>query len=523
MSSPGRSRSRRSWRFDLSGRLLGRVLGSGLVGAALLAAAPARAIEEVIIEFPLLDMEVLVRVPELEDPALLRQGTSDLAELDRASRGMLGPKLAEVFNQPVPVGLVNLAEGSVGSPLLEQALLVLSSLGSVEGADQEFTGLELQEALQAASANGPPTLLSLIKAIPGDRVRFNLGRIREVSEQVLAQRRRTDALIASLPAAPVSAVSEVAAPAVRRSEQSLVVAHRPEPLQLVLLQPAEGGNGRLVLISHGLWDGPRSFEGWGQRLAQAGYTVVLPRHPGSDEQQQQELLRGQVPPPAPEELVFRPKDLSAVIDGAAAGQLDGVSVSSDRVVVIGHSWGATTALQVAGVSTTSSRLQARCDDLRDPERNLSWTLQCSWLDAAEEASLGDRRVIAAVAVSPPLALLFPEGAGRELQSRVLLVSGSNDWVVPPDPEAVTPISRGATTALGHRLVLANGGDHFNLRPGNGTSGGVLGNLVLAWTDGAFSAGAGVKPREGAPSLLGTTDWGHAQIPLVDVSNHLQPQ
>lgn len=523
MSSPGRSRSRRPWRFDLSGRLLARVLGSGLVGAALLAAGPVRAIEEVIIEFPLLDMEVMVRVPELEDPALLRRGTSDLAELDRASRGALGPKLAEVFNQPVPVGLVNLAEGSVGSPLLEQALLVLSSLGSVEGADQEFTGAELQEALQAASANGDPTLLSLIKAIPGERVRFNLGRIREVSEKVLAQRRRADALIAAVPAAPVPALAEAPAPAVRRSEQSLVVTHRPEPLQLVLLQPAEGGNGRLVLISHGLWDGPRSFEGWGQRLARAGYTVVLPRHPGSDEQQQQELLRGQVPPPAPEELVFRPKDISAVIDAAAAGQLDGVSVSSDRVVVIGHSWGATTALQVAGLPTTSSRLRQRCNDLGDPERNLSWTLQCSWLDAAEMASLADRRVIAAVAVSPPLALLFPEGAARELQSRVLLVSGSNDWVVPPDPEAVIPMSRGVGTALGHRLVLANGGDHFNLRPGNGTSGGVLGNLLLAWTDGAFAAGAAVRPGEGAPNLLTTTDWGHAQIPLVDVSDDLQAE
>jgi predicted dienelactone hydrolase len=525
MLSPGRSRRRRQpRRTDAQGRqpgrLLGRLLSSALLGAGLLAAPPARALEEVIIEFPLLDMEVMVRVPELEDPALLRQGTSDLAELDRASRGALGPKLAEVFNQPVPVGLVNLAEGSLGSPLLDQALLVLSSLGTVEGADQDFTGDELQAALQAASANGEPTLLSLIKAIPGERVRFNLGRIREVSEQVLAQRRRTDALIASVPAAPVPAALPAGLP-VRRSDQSLAVEHRAEPLQLVVLRPAEGGNGRLVLISHGLWDGPRSFEGWGQRLAAAGYTVVLPRHPGSDEQQQKELLRGQVPPPAPEELLNRPKDLSAVIDGAAAGRLAVGPVNSDQVVVIGHSWGATTALQVAGLPTTSSRLRQRCNDLRDPERNLSWTLQCSWLDAAEMASLADRRVIAAVAVSPPLALLYPQGAGGEIQSRVLMVSGSNDWVVPPDPEAVNPISRGGAIALGHRLVLANRGDHFNLRPGESGSGGVLGNLIVAWTDGAFAAGEGARPFEGAPNLLGTSSWGHAQIPLVDVSDHLQ--
>ncbi|MGL6134377.1 MAG: alpha/beta hydrolase family protein [Prochlorococcaceae cyanobacterium] len=520
MPTPGRSRRRRHPRFY---GLMGRLLTSALLGAGLLTAGPARAIDEVIIEFPLLNMEVTVRVPELEDPALLRQGTSDLAELDRASRGALGPKLAEVFNQPVPVGLVNIAEGSVGSPLLEQALLVLSSLGTVEGADEEFTGAELKEALEAAAANGAPTLLSLIKAIPGDRVRFDLGRIRAVSERVLEQRRRTDALIASLPASPVPPAEAPGAQAVRRIEQSLAVEHRAEPLELVLMRPGEAANGRLVLISHGLWDGPISFEGWGQRLARAGYTVVLPRHPGSDERQQQELLRGQVPPPAPEELLLRPRDLSALIDAAAAGRLDAGSLNSDQVVVIGHSWGATTALQLAGLPTSNAELRRRCNDLKDPERNLSWTLQCSWLDYAELAARGDRRVIAAVAVSPPVALLLPEGSGRELHSRMLVVSGSRDWVVPPDPEAVIPMSLRGTTLLGHSLVLANGGDHFNLRPGDGPSGGVLGSLIVAWTDGAFAAGETVRPSEGAANLLGSSSWGHAEVPLVDVSNHLQAE
>jgi hypothetical protein len=129
-------------------------------------------------------------------------------------------------------------------------------------------------------------------------------------------------------------------------------------------------------------------------------------------------------------------------------------------------------------------------------------------------------VIAAVAVSPPLALLFPVGSGSQLHSRVLLVSGTRDWVVPPDPEAVLPASHGATKH-GHRLVLAKGGDHFNLRPGDGAQGGVLGSLVLAWTDGAFAAGDRARPAEGAASLLTRADWGHGQIPLVDVSERLQ--
>lgn len=499
------------------------VMATALLGGNLLAAGPARAIDEVVIEFPLLAFDLIVRVAELGDPALLRQGSSDLAELDRASDGALGPKLSEVFNQPVPVGLLTIAEGSEGSPLLEQALLVLSSLGTVEGADQEFTGAELLEALQAVSADGQPTLLSLIKAIPGERVRFNLGRIREVSEQMLRQRRLSEKLIAAVPSAPVAAGPVTAALPVTRTEQRLQVKHRPEPLDVVLLEPAKGGNDRLAVISHGLWDEPLSFEGWGRRLAAAGYTVALPRHPGSDQKQQREVLTGKLPPPTPEELLLRPKDITAVINAVGDGGLAAGSVDSERVVVIGHSWGATTALQVAGAPTSDALLRDRCIDLDDPYRNLSWTLQCSWLDAAGVGSLGDRRVISAVAVSPPLVLLFPPGSGRQLNGRVLIVSGSRDWVVPPDPEALMPLSRGEALRLGHRLVLAQGGDHFNLRPGESADGGVLGSLLVAWIDGAFAAGEGARPAEGVAPMFSTSDWGHAQIPLVDVSERLQAE
>jgi hypothetical protein len=102
---------------------------------------------------------------------------------------------------------------------------------------------------------------------------------------------------------------------------------------------------------------------------------------------------------------------------------------------------------------------------------------------------------------------------------VLLVSGTRDWVVPPDPEALEPMARGGGQ-LGHRLVLAQGGDHFNLRPGERADGGVLGNLLLAWTEGAFAAGEAARPRDGAPNLLTTPGWGHELIPLADVTGRL---
>jgi hypothetical protein len=130
----------------------------------------------------------------------------------------------------------------------------------------------------------------------------------------------------------------------------------------------------------------------------------------------------------------------------------------------------------------------------------------------------DARVISVVAVSPPTSLLFDQGAAQGMTGRVLLVSGSHDWVVPPDPEAINPMAR--SRPLGNRLVLAKGGDHFNLRPGTSADGGILGPLILAWTKGSFAAGAGVRPSPNASSFLTDSGWGNSQIPLRDITSRL---
>jgi predicted dienelactone hydrolase len=297
----------------------------------------------------------------------------------------------------------------------------------------------------------------------------------------------------------------------------IAVAHRKEPLSLVVVEPQAGGNGRLVLISHGLWDSPKSFLGWAKLLASQGYTVILPRHPGSDSSQQQAVLEGKAPPPSPKELALRPMDLKAAIDQVGSLGLRS-PVNNQQVVVLGHSWGGTTVLQMAGVRPKDTNLLEQCNDVDDPNRNLSWTLQCSWLQGVDQAAISDRRVIAAAAVSPPASLLFPRGASNDLNGRVLVVSGSRDWVVPPDPEALDTMR--SAHRRGNQLVLVNGGDHFNLRPEERSDGGVLGPLLLAWSDAAFAAGEGARPRPDAPPLLAGGAWGNAEMPMVDATRHL---
>lgn len=489
-------------------RVLAPLLGLGLGLGAL----PAPALQRVELKLPLLETGFSLDLEDLASDRQPMSGTSDLAQLDQALDGLISRRLRELFLRPLPVQSQAVAGQLAGSALLEQALLAASTLGRVDGLQEPADSTALAAAVEKAAARGDLTLLALLQALPGQSVTVDLDQALVLLRRLRSQQDEAERLATSLPPATLDPALAAAGPArFERSIRRLVVGHRSEPLELVLYSPAGGaaadGPSRLVVISHGLWDGPESFEGWARHLASHGFTVALPRHPGSDAGQKQAMLSGRVPPPDPVELSLRPRDVSAVAD-ALAGQ------AGNRIVVIGHSWGATTALQLAGAVPSSNKLRQRCDELDDPGRNLSWVLQCSFLSSADRSGAGDRRVIAAVAVSPPLSLLFDQGAAASMHGRTLLVSGSRDWVVPPDVEAIEPFGR--TAAAGHALVLVKGGDHFNLRAPAAGTGGPLAALLLAWVQAAFAAGEQARPAPQAPALLPAGGWGDSALPMVEV-------
>ncbi|MFM7264404.1 MAG: alpha/beta hydrolase family protein [Cyanobium sp.] len=489
--------------------LLAWLLG---LAAPLAWSAPAAALQRVELQLPVLDLVFDVKVSELGDANTLANGSSDLAEIDRATDGVLGTRIAELFGAPLPVTTNALVRNAVGTPMFEQALLMASTIGSIDGVPPDLDGNELATALQQASASGPLTLQSLLKALPGESATINLENALLGLRRLKNQFRPAQEALTRLPAATPDPTQGALGPLTPvRSTAQITVRHRAEPLQMVVIRPEQKANGRLVIISHGLWDGPPSFEGWATYLASHGYTVVLPLHPGSDSSQQRAMLSGKTPPPGPQELRLRPLDVSAVIDAVGSGAVPGLSgIDTQRVVVLGHSWGATTALQLAGATPSSRRLKARCENPADPDRNLSWVLQCSFLDAADRAALADPRVVAIVAVSPPLNLIFDTGAGQKMNARALLITGSRDWVVPPGPEAIRRFLK--PSIAGHQLVVASGGDHFNLR--GHSEGGPLRALLLRWVDAAYAAGPALAPAPGARPLLTSADWGNEEIPLV---------
>ena len=300
------------------------LLRTAAATAVIAGALPVGAIEQVQIRFPFVDESFNLKVSELADPQALLNGNSDLAELDRATDGVIGRGLLQVFKTPLPIS-GGVFDQATDSPLVNQSLMVLSSMGALEGLPTKtLTAAQLSAAINKSAVGGQVTLLSLLQALPGDTARVDLARMVFLMNRNARQRQRTEQLVNSLPAASSDAgLSGAGSLAVQRAQLSLPVAHRPQPLQLVLIQPTTQPNGRLVVISHGLWDGPESFEGWANHLASRGYTVVLPLHPGSDKDQQQAMLNGEVPPPSPSELRLRPLDVTAVLDAVQANRVQG--------------------------------------------------------------------------------------------------------------------------------------------------------------------------------------------------------
>lgn len=130
-----------------------------VLAAAIAASPPALALEQIELKLPLLDTTFTIQLAELSDPRALLTGNSDLAEFDQATGGAIGRRLVELFNTPLPLQSLAVARQVVPSPLAEQALLLLSSLGGVDGLPADVSSDTVLQVLDRASGRGSLTML----------------------------------------------------------------------------------------------------------------------------------------------------------------------------------------------------------------------------------------------------------------------------------------------------------------------------------------------------------------------------
>ena len=216
----------------------------------------------------------------------------------------------------------------------------------------------------------------------------------------------------------------------------------------------------LIVISHGLGSDRSTFAYFARHLASYGFAVAVPEHPGSNASQIQNLLEGFANDVTPaEEFINRPLDITYLLDRIEADY--GGQIETQDVGIIGQSFGAYTALALAGAELNFTTLDTACQDL-DKSFNVSLFLQCLALELPQETTpsdLKDSRITSAIAINPLTSAVFGREGMSKIDIPVMLVSGSADPVTPALPEQIRPFTW--LKVPEKYLVLMKGGTHFS--------------------------------------------------------------
>ncbi|WP_326544121.1 alpha/beta hydrolase family protein [Pseudorhodoferax sp.] len=119
-----------------------------------------------------------------------------------------------------------------------------------------------------------------------------------------------------------------------------------------------GGNGRLVVVSHGSGGSPWPHFDLGQALVAAGFTVAMPRHAGDNFQDASDA--------GPVSWTRRPQEVSQAIDAVAAlaapgGRFAPLRLDLQRVGAYGMSAGGITVLTLAGARWSPAEFVRHCE------------------------------------------------------------------------------------------------------------------------------------------------------------------
>ena len=359
-----------------------------------------------------------------------------------------------------------------GEKLLERAAKVIQTTARQPG----FHAIRAALILAAADReSGGLTPLNVLKKFPTEAIRIDSERGFEIIENLSKIVETNNKAIAAIEQQALDEREQIVAtsntipnllrPGYSRYRQQVftindVSRERRFPVDLYLPRSNSAKPLPLVIISHGLGSDRTTFEYFAKHLVSYGFAVAVPEHPGSNASQIQALLTGlddDVTPP--QELIDRPLDISFLLDKLE--QDYGQELNTKNVGIIGQSFGAYTALAVAGAKLNLEQLEQSCENL-DDSWNLSLLLQCLALELPDEQlrlNLKDPRIGAAIAINPLTSAVFGEIGMSRIKIPVMIVSGSADPITPALPEQIIPFTWLATDDK--YLALLKGGTHFS--------------------------------------------------------------
>jgi predicted dienelactone hydrolase len=221
---------------------------------------------------------------------------------------------------------------------------------------------------------------------------------------------------------------------------ALVLATLPSPLAAVRDAPIadEGGALPVLIFSHGSGGARVQSVFLTEHLASHGFIVAAPDHLGNT---LREAVNSSLAIPTVQIAALRPVDVSRTLDlvlakGESSGDPLFGRVDPLRVGVVGHSFGAFTALRIAGATIDLTAAKTVCS-------GDSGALCDGWEGANDfPTSARDARFLAAVALAPGGAQVISTGLApsgyRDAAVPVMIQGGTLDDVMPYQPECVAP-------------------------------------------------------------------------------------
>ncbi|MEM1253968.1 MAG: alpha/beta hydrolase [Cyanobacteria bacterium P01_H01_bin.21] len=441
--------------------------------APLALGKPTFAADNVTVSYGVIELSV--SVASLEAYAYENQIDDELAfyldflsEPDQAG-------FREILTTPLDVSAVTLSQ-VLYEPLGEIWLQRMGQVIQTDARQNGSRGLRGALILAATDEEGL-TLLNVMRRFPTPTLRINSVEILNVVDTVVDLVDQTENAIATLQtqteteirttdAVDFSQLPDLTQPGpLSWQTQTLELQDNRRTGSRTLLVdlhlPQTSDPAPLVIISHGFGASRINFADIAEHLASYGIAVAAIEHPGSNRQQVDNLLAGNVSASmAPNEFVDRPQDISYLLDhlerqtqGALANRFD-----LDKVGVIGHSFGGYTALALAGAPLNIEQLQTRCSAELADSVNLSIPLQCLALQSQFQSALQDERIDAVFVFNPFASLVFGQPGLSQLQTPVLMVGGSDDPIAPTLVEQIQPFTW-LTSSSNKYLVLMQGGSH----------------------------------------------------------------
>ncbi|MEA5500911.1 alpha/beta hydrolase [Limnoraphis robusta] len=370
---------------------------------------------------------------------------------------------------------------------LEQAFkakmgeLLFETIGEMIQVKDDQNGAEaLQNAvLQAANSEGL-TPLNIIRQFPGE-IQLDMVKIQELFDNFSLLKQDTLSLVKTLegmtgieakqePETDFSQLADIRQMGkyqVSRETLTLKDSNRDReflvnlyfPTQL----PGEPESTPVIVISPGLGATSETWQHLVQHLVSHGYVVATVHHPGSNFSHLQGFFEGQKSDVFDvQEFINRPLDITQVLnelENLNQSQFQG-KLNLKKVGIAGQSFGAYTALALAGAKINFDQLKKDC---RSPIEllNLSRLLQCQALSLPNQNyNLKDHRIAAAFLVDPVSRSVYGEASLSQVNIPIFWGAGSHDQLTPVMLEQLHSFTW--LSSANKYFALIKGGQHLNL-------------------------------------------------------------